>query len=328
MKGKYHIIVQNNKVKFEFDIKRNITIVRGDSATGKTTLVSLIDTYDRLGADSGIEVICKKRCLTVNNSNWEFVLNSISECIVFIDEETTIVKSDDFARKIRETDNYYVIITRENLPNLPYSVEEVYGIHNSGRYSDMRRTYNSFYQLYTVDNSVKDEPVEMVIAEDSNSGYEFFRAVTADNISCISAGGKTKIKHLVNDNEGKKLLVIADGAAFGSEMNELYLYIRRHPEVSLYLPESFEWLILKSGLIDGNRIADILQHTEDYLESSEFFSWERFFTKLLISETEGTYLQYSKQKLNEVYLNAKEKEQILSTANIIRPMLGNTTSTE
>lgn len=326
MKGKYHIIVQNNKVKFEFDIKRNITIVRGDSATGKTTLVSLIDTYDRLGADSGIEVLCKKRCLTINNSNWEYILNSISECIVFIDEETTIVKSDDFARKIRETDNYYVIITRENLPNLPYSVEEVYGIHNSGRYSDMRRTYNSFYQLYTTENSVKNEPVEIVIAEDSNSGHEFFKAATADDISCISAGGKTKIKRLVNENKGKKLLIIADGAAFGSEMGELYRYTKKHPEVSLYLPESFEWLILKSGLIDGNRIVDILQHTEDYLESSDFFSWERFFTKLLISETEGTYLQYSKQKLNEVYLNAKEKEQILSSANIIRPMLGNTAS--
>lgn len=328
MKGKYHIIVQNNKVKFEFDIKRNITIVRGDSATGKTTLVSLIDTYDRLGADSGIEVLCKKRCLTINNSNWEYILNSISECIVFIDEENTIVKSDNFARKIRETDNYYVIITRENLPNLPYSVEEVYGIHNSGRYSDMRRTYNSFYQLYTTENSVKNEPVEIVIAEDSNSGHEFFKAVTADDISCISAGGKTKIKRLVNDNKGKKLLIIADGAAFGSEMGELYRYIEKHHEVSLYLPESFEWLILKSGLIDGNRIVDILQHTEDYLESSDFFSWERFFTKLLISETEGTYLQYSKQKLNEVYLNAKEKEQILSSANIIRPMLGNTASTD
>ena len=328
MKGKYHIIVQNNKVKFEFDIKRNITIVRGDSATGKTTLLSLIDTYDRLGSDSGIEVLCKKRCLTINNSNWEYILNSISECIVFIDEETTIVKSDNFARKIRETDNYYVIITRENLPNLPYSVEEVYGIHNSGRYSDMRRTYNSFYKLYTAENSVKNEPVEIVIAEDSNSGHEFFKAVTADNISCISAGGKTKIKRLVNDNKGKKLLIIADGAAFGSEMGELYRYIKKHPEVSLYLPESFEWLILKSGLIDGNRIVDILQHTEDYLESSDFFSWERFFTKLLISETEGTYLQYSKQKLNEVYLNAKEKEQILSSANIIRPMLGNTASTD
>ena len=100
MKGKYHIIVQNSRVKFEFGIKRNITIVRGDSATGKTTLVSLIDTYDRLGADSGVEVSCSKRCLTVNNSNWESILNSVSECIVFIDEENTIIKSDDFARKI------------------------------------------------------------------------------------------------------------------------------------------------------------------------------------------------------------------------------------
>lgn len=317
MKGKYHIIVQNSRVKFEFDIKRNITIVRGDSATGKTTLVSLIDTYDRLGADSGVEVSCSKRCLTVNNSNWESILNSVSECIVFIDEENTIIKSDDFARKIKDTNNYYVIITRENLPNLPYSVEEIYGIHTSGKYADMRRTYNSFYQLYTVNERSDAEKVETVIVEDSNSGYDFFNAVAADDINCISAGGKTKIKRTVMDNEGKHLLVIADGAAFGSEMGELFLYMQKHPEISLYLPESFEWLILKSGLIDGNRIADILQHTEDFLESSEYFSWERFYTKLLISETEGTYLQYSKQKLNDVYLNPNEKEAIIKAAKVI-----------
>ncbi len=318
MKGKYHIIVQNSRVKFEFDIKRNITIVRGDSATGKTTLVSLIDTYDRLGADSGVELSCARRCLTVNNSNWESILNSVSECIVFIDEENTIIKSDDFARKIKDTNNYYVIITRENLPNLPYSVEEIYGIHTSGKYADMRRTYNSFYQLYTVNERSDAEKVETVIVEDSNSGYDFFNAVAADDINCISAGGKTKIKRTVMDNEGKHLLVIADGAAFGSEMGELFLYMQKHLEISLYLPESFEWLILKSGLIDGNRIADILQHTEDFLESSEYFSWERFYTKLLISETEGTYLQYSKQKLNDVYLNPNEKEAVLTVADIIR----------
>ena len=321
MKGKHHIIVQNSRVKFEFDLKRNLTIVRGDSATGKTTLVSLIDTYDRLGADSGIEISCDKRCLTINNSNWESVLNSVSDCIIFIDEENTIVKSDDFARKIQDTDNYYVIITRENLPNLPYSVDEVYGIHTSGRYADLRRTYNSFYQLYTVNELSDAEKVATVIVEDSNSGYDFFKAVVSDDINCISAGGKTKIKRTVMDNEGKHLLVIADGAAFGSEMGELFLYMQKHPEVSLYLPESFEWLILKSGLIDGNRIADILQHTEDFLESSDYFSWERFYTKLLINETEGTYLQYSKQKLNDVYLNPNEKEAVLKAADVVREQI-------
>jgi hypothetical protein len=35
MKGKYHVIVQNKRLRHEFDIKRNITIIRGDSATRK-----------------------------------------------------------------------------------------------------------------------------------------------------------------------------------------------------------------------------------------------------------------------------------------------------
>jgi hypothetical protein len=33
MKGKYHIIIQNNRVHYEFDLRRNITIIRGDSGS-------------------------------------------------------------------------------------------------------------------------------------------------------------------------------------------------------------------------------------------------------------------------------------------------------
>lgn len=321
MKGKHHIIIQNKRVKFEFDIKRNITIVRGDSGTGKTTLVSMVDTYARLGSDSGVDISCDKRCLTLNNSNWEAVLDSVKDSIIFIDEENTMIKTDAFAKKIRSTDNYYVIITRENLPNLPYSVEEIYGIHRSGKYADMKQTYNSFYRLYTSDDMISEEPAELIVVEDSNSGYEFFKTVTNEKSECISAGGKTNIRRSITDNEGKNILVIADGAAFGSEMNEIFLYVQRHPEVSLYLPESFEWLILKSGLIDGNRVADILQHTEDFAESSEYFSWERFYIKLIVSETKDSYLQYTKSKLNECYLNSNEKEAILSVAEVIRKYL-------
>ena len=37
MKGKHHIIIESARLKYEFDIRRNITIIQGDSATGKTT---------------------------------------------------------------------------------------------------------------------------------------------------------------------------------------------------------------------------------------------------------------------------------------------------
>ena len=51
MKGAYHIVVQNKNLKYEFDIKRNITIIKGDSATGKTTLIELIREYGQEGEE-------------------------------------------------------------------------------------------------------------------------------------------------------------------------------------------------------------------------------------------------------------------------------------
>ena len=45
MKGSYHVMVQNNRLRYEFDIRRNITIIQGDSATGKTTLVQILSVY-------------------------------------------------------------------------------------------------------------------------------------------------------------------------------------------------------------------------------------------------------------------------------------------
>lgn len=61
----------------------------------------------------------------------------------------------------------------------------------------------------------------------------------------------------------------------------------------------------------------ILNNPEDYIESSEYFNWEVYFNKLLVKETEGTYLQYSKSKLNSSYLNDKEKNRILNVIKII-----------
>ena len=51
MKGKYRIIVENKKIRYDFEVKRNITIIKGDSATGKTTLADMIAEYEENGAD-------------------------------------------------------------------------------------------------------------------------------------------------------------------------------------------------------------------------------------------------------------------------------------
>ncbi len=137
MKGRHRVIIQNKRVKYDFEVRRNITVIRGDSATGKTTLVEMIQEYYENGTDSGIECQCDKNCVVLEGRNWEIILSTIRDSIVFIDEGNRFVASKEFAQMIRESDNYYVIVTREGLEALPYSVEEIYGIRNSGKYGSL-----------------------------------------------------------------------------------------------------------------------------------------------------------------------------------------------
>ena len=63
-----------------------------------------------------------------------------------------------------------------------------------------------------------------------------------------------------------------------------------------------------SNCIGSILIQHILETPETYIDSRTYFSWERFFSHLLTEKTRNTYLQYSKSKLNEVYLHEKNRE--------------------
>ena len=125
MKGKYKIEVQNKRIRYEFSICRNLTIIKGDSATGKTTLVDMIREFYKNGISSGVKLRSEKECVVLEGKNWKHDLEMIRGSIVFIDEGNEFVFSDQFASTIRGTDNYYMIVTREGIPSLPYSVEEI-----------------------------------------------------------------------------------------------------------------------------------------------------------------------------------------------------------
>lgn len=222
MKGKYHIIVQNQRVRYEFDIKRNITIIRGDSATGKTTLIDLLRNYMNLGWESGILVNCKKKCYVIDGINWKNRLSEIEDSIIFLDEVNNFTRTMEFAQIVKKSDCYFVIISRHNMENLPYSVEEIYGIHSSGKYHDLKRTYNELYHIYDVDDYKGKILPKRIIVEDSNSGYQFFKFLCdRAGIECLSARGKSNIKGLLESMTHENTLVIADGAAIGAEMRGL-----------------------------------------------------------------------------------------------------------
>ena len=318
MKGKYKVIVRNNKLHYEFEIKRNITIIQGDSATGKTTLINMLRQAENLGESSGVDVLSNVPCRILEGVSWKLILQNTAGTIFFIVEENAFINTEEFAAEVRGSDNYFVLITRENLYNLPYSVEEIYGLYASGRYQNTKKIYQQMYRIYSDIQELPIKP-ELFIVEDSNSGYEFFKAVSDErNLECESAGGKSNIFSKIKNVKNREVCVIADGAAIGPEMNGLYEISHKKKNIYLYLPESFEWIVLKSGLIDDREIRKILETPELFIDSKKYFSWERFFTNLLIEKTKNSYLQYRKSAINKTYLHSKNKEKILNCIEAIQ----------
>ncbi len=311
MKGVQHIEVSNRDAKFKFDLYRNITVVRGDSGTGKTTLYDMIADYTRLKDSSGVNISCQKDCIALVDLDWKNQLGKISDSIVFIDEGTEYLKTQEFAKAVKSSDNYYVIFSRENMHELPYSAEEIYEIEKSGRFHSFVKMYKSNASHFYGKNQ-KNFKFEILLTEDSKSGYQFYDNYFKNtDIKCSSSGSNAAIFKRLSEEKGKNILVIADGAAFGAEIDRvLKLQSAAKLNFRLCLPESFEWLILKSGLVKTEDIEKILDNPSEYIESSIHFSWENFFEKYLIQNTVKSCFKYSKDKINSIYLIENNSKKI------------------
>lgn len=314
MKGKHEIIIRNRRQSYQISLERNITILTGESATGKTSLTNLIRQYETLGRQSGVTVQADVPCRVLEGPDWELRLGSIHNSIFFTDEGQGFIQSKVFAEAVARSDNYFLLITRENLPELPYSVKSVLELKKTT--SRFKRTYTRAYPLYEhlIEPTAAIQTADLILTEDANAGYQFyaFLAEGSDTV-CISAQGKSNLPGMLLDHLNSKTIVAADGAAFGPEMRAVWELMKDYSDhIILYLPESFEWVLLKSDILRDPKIQEILQNPAEYIESERYLSWERFFTELLTEKTKGTALQYSKRVLNQAYLLPDHLNRILA----------------
>ena len=130
--------------------------------------------------------------------------------------------------------------------------------------------------------------------------------------------GKSNVFHYLNKHKDEKILVLADGAAFGSEIDRVLQLIERRKNVALYLPESFEWMILSAGILKNSQVENIVNNPAEFVESREYFSWERFFTALLTGQTQHDPVwAYSKRKLAKAYVSSKVMSAVKKVMNLI-----------
>lgn len=177
MVGSFNVQVSRRRgASYRFTINRNITIVRGDSGTGKTTLYEMIADHTYLGERSGVTIKCDRPCVALTDIDWRNQLSNIKSSIVFIDEGLEEVASVDFAAAVKASNNYFVIFTRGELPMLPYSVNEVHRIKTSGKYHTFVPMYKpSDGFRYSLSRTKIFHDFDSLLTEDSKSGLQFLR---------------------------------------------------------------------------------------------------------------------------------------------------------
>ena len=93
---------------------------------------------------SGVNLLCDKECIALSafDHDWKNTIKKASDSIIFIDEGSKYIESRNFSKTIKGSDNYFVIITREDLYDLPYSVEEIYRIKMSCSFHKLTKLYD------------------------------------------------------------------------------------------------------------------------------------------------------------------------------------------
>ena len=149
MKGIFHFEVSNKKQFYSFDVKRNITILEGNSATGKTTLLEILQDSKTIEKKYTCKVITNANYFVYLRSdqsrNWLEVFEGLYDTIIFIEENNRFIYSVEFAEYVALSGNYFVIVSRNSIKTLPYSFQEIYKIESSKKGLQQVYTFKEVY---------------------------------------------------------------------------------------------------------------------------------------------------------------------------------------
>ena len=89
MVGSYDIEVRQRRLVYKLSIKRNMTIILGHSASGKTKLIELIRSYNLLGNESGVMINCDRPCIVLAGkiADISAAVHGNAGSIFFMDED-------------------------------------------------------------------------------------------------------------------------------------------------------------------------------------------------------------------------------------------------
>ena len=90
MKGRFSLEIESRKVIYRLNLERKVTVIKGKSGTGKTSMIRVLSDYAELGKDSGVHVRKSSDYqikIFKNRPDWHQELEHALNSIIFVDED-------------------------------------------------------------------------------------------------------------------------------------------------------------------------------------------------------------------------------------------------
>ena len=90
MKGRFSLEIESRRVIYQLSLERKATVIKGNSGTGKTSMIRILSDYVELGKDSGVHIRKSSDYdikILENRTDWHQELEQAHNCIMFVDED-------------------------------------------------------------------------------------------------------------------------------------------------------------------------------------------------------------------------------------------------
>lgn len=263
-----NIQISTQRIKYDITLEHKISVLRGNSGTGKTTLASIIHYCNSNGNHRNILISSPKPLIVLDNRYYKYGMQELTQpSIVVIDEACEIFNNNegiDYLKYINDTTpHYFIIITRKRLSRLPLSagafLEFVYE-------NGVNRTHIRFPQKL---DDINKKPTE-IITEDEKSSYLFIKErfnLEANYI--LSAGSKSKlkdkVKYICSNDKYHIILLIYDYCGIGDDIESLSEVIDVITNANIMILDwySFEYYLLMTSVIKNKIQIDLLNQSNE-----------------------------------------------------------------
>ncbi len=281
--------------EFEAELTSRMTLINGLSGKGKTTLVDYLFSPQYEGvrevilSDASYDIVYGNPALKTISSQESKKIFIFDEDINLNDRRLSVIFHN-------VTDCYFVMITRDPIKTLSYSIEDIYTFMADGK----RHWLEKYVDKHVSKWAPGKKGVSVFVIEDSGYGYDWFcRFLNDTAIAVKSAGGKGNVHKLCSNLLERKQDIICflaiDWCAYGWHINSL-IELSDDRLVLNRSYKSFEYMLLNTTLLKG--LTDLKEIPDNVLE-------ERYYEELIFRITENTIyeVRHKRNKLSRCFLD-------------------------